>query len=70
MFRLFGEWAHQHFPRLDGPQLDDLKKIYEPRNLESHESASLDVKQVPKLCRGFLDALLARPAEKAPPALG
>lgn len=65
LFRRFGEWTHQHFPKLDGPQLDVLKKIYIPRNLESHESASLDVKEVPKLCRGFLDALLARTAEKA-----
>ncbi len=65
LFRLFGEWTHQHFPKLDGPQLDVLKKICILRNLESHESASLDVKEVPKLCRGFLDALLARTAEKA-----
>jgi hypothetical protein len=65
LIRLFGDWTRQHFPKLDGPQLDVLKKIYVPRNLESHESASLDVKEVPKLCRGFLDALLARTAEKA-----
>jgi len=65
LFNLFGNWTHQHFPKLDGAQLEVLKKIRIPRNLESHESASLDVKEVPKLCRGFLDALLARTAEKA-----
>jgi tetratricopeptide (TPR) repeat protein len=65
LFRLFGDWTHQHFPKLDGGQLEVLKKIRIPRNLESHESAPLDVKEVPKLCRRFLDALLARPAEKS-----
>ena len=66
LFRLFGDRTRQHFSKLDGPQLEDLKKIYIPRNLESHESASLEVKEIPKLCRGFLDALLARSTEKAP----
>lgn len=65
LFRLFGEWTHQHFPKVDGPQLDVLKKIYIPRNLESHVSASLDVQEVPKLCRGILDALLERTSENA-----
>lgn len=60
LFMCFGEWTNQHFPNLGGPQLEVLRKIYIPRNLESHEQVSLDVKDVPRLCREFLNALLAR----------
>jgi hypothetical protein len=39
--------------------LRELDKIRIARNLESHESVSLDVKDIPKLCCRFLDVLLA-----------
>jgi len=59
LFMLLGKWVREHFPGLDDAQLVSLKKISELRNLESHESAPLNVDEVPKLCRGFLGALLA-----------
>ena len=59
LFGPFGDRTRQHFPKLDGSQVDALKEIYMPRTVESHESASVDVTEVPKLCRGFIDALLA-----------
>jgi hypothetical protein len=68
LFRLFGDWVCQHFPKLDSAQLEALKKIRRVRNLESHEAVPLDVNEVPGLCRGLLDALLAGTAEKALPS--
>jgi hypothetical protein len=68
LFRRFGEWTRRHFPKLDSAQLGGLKKIRRVRNLESHEAAPLDVNEVPGLCRGFLDALLAGSAEEALPS--
>jgi tetratricopeptide (TPR) repeat protein len=59
LFKHFGEWTRQHFPSLDEGRLEVLKKICIPRNLETHTTALLDVKEVPNDCRGFLDALLA-----------
>jgi hypothetical protein len=59
LFMLLGKWVREHFPGLDDAQLVSLKKISELRNLESHESKPLNVDEVPNLCRGFLDALLA-----------
>jgi tetratricopeptide (TPR) repeat protein len=64
LFMLLGEWVNQHFPGLDDAQLVSLKKIYELRNLESHESKPLNVDEVPNLCRGFLDAFLQELAKK------
>jgi tetratricopeptide (TPR) repeat protein len=68
LFRLFGEWTRQHFPKFDSAQLNILNEICTPRNLESHQTVPLDVSEVPGLCRAFLDALLAGTAEKALPS--
>jgi tetratricopeptide (TPR) repeat protein len=59
LFKLFADWMSQHFPQLQIAQLKLLEKIRIPRNLESHESVALDVKDVPKLCCLFLNVLLA-----------
>ncbi|MGO9271505.1 MAG: tetratricopeptide repeat protein [Terriglobia bacterium] len=61
LFRRLGGWTRQHFPRV-GERLEDLKRIGILRNRETHEAASLDVREVPQLCRQFLDALLATAA--------
>jgi tetratricopeptide (TPR) repeat protein len=64
LFKYFGKWISQHFPRIDDDRLKDLEKIRIPRNQESHTAASLDVTWVPELCRRFLDALLATAINK------
>jgi len=64
LFRRFGEWTRQHFPCVD-ERLEDLKKIGILRNRGSHEAGSLDVGEVPTLCRRFLDALLATTGRNA-----
>ncbi|MBZ5561808.1 MAG: hypothetical protein LAP13_05245 [Acidobacteriia bacterium] len=61
LFARFGKWVSENFLGLTRNKLDGLPKICRPRNLEAHKQLRLEVKDVPRLCREFLDALLAGP---------